>query len=170
MKEKTTITISEKTKIQQTEGVLKVVDAGISVEKSIKEERKKLYLEYIDAIEDLKSDGIDLDSCIKRLEREMFYLEKARDSLKSEIVVKKALKQQLMEIKAKEAGKPLVELDKEIFLLNINCNLYNDAIRFKRKTIDAYKEKKTRAHQSIKRMRTRERHRMENMTFMEIDE
>ena len=33
-----------------------------------------------------------------------------------------------------------------------------------------YKEKKTRAHQSIKRMRTRERHRMENMTFMEIDE
>ena len=100
----------------------------------------------------------------------MFYLEKARDSLKSEIVVKKALKQQLMEIKAKEAGKPLVELDKEIFLLNINCNLYNYAIRFKRRAINAYKEKKTRAHQSIKRMRTRERHRMENMTFMEIDD
>lgn len=168
MKEKTTI--KENTRSYREMEVLKIVDTGILIEKTIKEERKKLYLEYIDAIEYLKSDNINLDSCIKKLEREMFYLEKARDSLKSEIVVKKALKQQLMRTKAKEARKPLVELDKEIFILNVNCNLYNEAIRFKRRTITTYKEKKTHAHQSIKRIRTKERHRIENMIFTEIDE
>ena len=100
----------------------------------------------------------------------MFYLEKFRESLKSEIIVKKTLKNELVKTQAKEAKKIILELDKEIFILNINCDLYNEAIRFKRKSIDAYKEKKTHTHQNIKRMRTKERHRMENMTFMEIDE
>lgn len=168
MKVKTTN--NEATRSYQLEGLLVIIDPGISIEKEVKEERKKIYLEYKRDIEDLSRDDTDLDRSIKKFEKKMFYLEKFRESLKSEIVVKKALKNELIKTRAKEAKKIILKLDKEIFILNINCNLYNEAIRFKRKTIDAYKEKKTHTHQSIKRMRTKERHRMENMTFMEIDE
>ena len=168
MKEKTTI--NEATRSYQLKELLVIIDPGISIEKEVKEERKKLYLEYKRDIEDLSRDDTNLDRSIKKLEKKMFYLEKFRESLKSEIVVKKTLKNELIKTRAKEAKKVILELDKEIFILNINCNLYNEAIRFKRKTIDAYKEKKTRTHQSIKRMRTRERHRMENSFFTDIDD
>lgn len=168
MKAKTTI--NEATRSYQLEGLLVIIDPGISIEKEVKEERKKLYLEYKRDIEELSRDDTDLDRSIKKLEKKMFYLEKFRESLKSEIIVKKALKNELIKTQAKEAKKVILELDKEIFILNINCNLYNEAIRFKRKTIDAYKEKKTKTHQSIKRMRTRERHRMENSFFTDIDD
>lgn len=163
-------TINEATRSYQLEGLLVIIDPGISIEKEVKEERKKLYLEYKRDIEELSRDDTNLDRSIKKLEKKMFYLEKFRESLKSEIVVKKTLKNELIKTRAKEAKKVILELDKEIFILNINCNLYNEAIRFKRKTIDAYKEKKTRTHQSIKRMRTRERHRMENSFFTDIDD
>lgn len=168
MKVKTTI--NEATRSYQLEGLLVIIDPGISIEKEVKEERKKLYLEYKRDIEELSRDDTNLDRSIKKLEKKMFYLEKLRESLKSEIVVKKTLKNELIKTQAKEAKKVILELDKEIFILNINCNLYNEAIRFKRKTIDAYKEKKTKTHQSIKRMRTRERHRMENSFFTDIDD
>lgn len=46
----------------------------------------------------------------------MFYLEKFRESLKSEIVVKKALKNELIKTRAKEAKKIILKLDKEIFI------------------------------------------------------
>lgn len=168
MKAKTTI--NEATRSYQLEGLLVIIDPGISIEKEVKEERKKLYFEYKRDIEELSRDDTNLDRSIKKLEKKMFYLEKFRESLKSEIVVKKTLKNELIKTQAKEAKKVILELDKEIFILNINCNLYNEAIRFKRKTIDAYKEKKTKTHQSIKRMRTRERHRMENSFFTDIDD
>lgn len=148
MKEKTTI--NEATRSYQLKELLVIIDPGISLEKEVKEERKKLYLEYKRDIEDLSRDDTNLDRSIKKLEKKMFYLEKFRESLKSEIVVKKTLKNELIKTRAKEAKKVILELDKEIFILNINCNLYNEAIRFKRKTIDAYKEKKTHTHRGYR--------------------
>ncbi len=165
MKVKTTI--NEATRSYQLEGLLVIIDPGISIEKEVKEERKKLYLEYKRDIEELSRDDTNLDRSIKKFEKKMFYLEKFRESLKSEIIVKKTLKNELVKTQAKEAKKIILELDKEIFILNINCDLYNEAIRFKRKTIDAYKEKKNHTHQSIKRMRTKERHQMENFFLTE---
>ena len=130
MKVKTTI--NEATRSYQLEGLLVIIDPGISLEKEVKEERKKIYLEYKRDIEELSKDNTNLDRSIKKFEKKMFYLEKFRESLKSEIVVKKALKNELIKTRAKEAKKIILKLDKEIFILNINCNLYNEAIRFKR--------------------------------------
>lgn len=168
MKAKTTI--SEITRSYRLEGLLVIIDPKISIEKEVKEERKRIYLEYKRDIDELFREDINLDRSIKKLEKKMFYLEKFRESLKSEIIVKKTLKNELVKTQAKEAKKIILELDKEIFILNINCDLYNEAIRFKRKTIDAYKEKKTHNHQSIKRMRTKERHRIENLLFTDIED
>lgn len=168
MKAKTTI--SEITRSYRLEGLLVIIDPKISIEKEVKEERKRIYLEYKRDIDELFREDINLDRSIKKLEKKMFYLEKFRESLKSEIIVKKTLKNELVRTQAKEAKKIILELDKEIFILNINCDLYNEAIRFKRKTIDTYKEKKTHNHQSIKRMRTKERHRIENLLFTDIED
>ena len=172
MKAKTTI--SEITRSYRLEGLLVIIDPKISIEKEVKEERKRIYLEYKRDIDELFREDINLDRSIKKLEKKMFYLEKFRESLKNEIIVKKTLKNELVKTQAKEAKKIILELDKEIFILNINCDLYNEAIRFKRKTIDAYidayKEKKTHNHQSKKRMRTKERHRIENLLFTDIED
>ena len=122
MKVKTTI--NEATRSYQLEGLLVIIDPGISLEKEVKEERKKIYLEYKRDIEELSKDNTNLDRSIKKFEKKMFYLEKFRESLKSEIVVKKALKNELIKTRAKDAKKIILKLDKEIFILNINCNLY----------------------------------------------
>ena len=99
MKAKTTI--NEATRSYQLEGLLVIIDPGISIEKEVKEERKKIYLEYKRDIEDLSRDDTNLDRSIKKFEKKMFYLEKFRESLKSEIVVKKALKNELIKTRAK---------------------------------------------------------------------
>ena len=118
MKEKTTI--NEATRSYQLEGLLVIIDPGISIEKEVKEERKKIYLEYKRDIEGLSRDDTDLDRSIKKFENKMFYLEKFRESLKSEIIIKKTLKNELIKTRAKEAKKIILKLDKEIFILNIN--------------------------------------------------
>ena len=92
MKVKVKTTINEATRSYQLEGLLVIIDPGISLEKEVKEERKKLYLEYKRDIDKLFREDINLDRSIKNLERKMFYLEKFRESLKSEIIVKKTLK------------------------------------------------------------------------------
>ena len=61
----------------------------------------------------------------------MFYLEKFRESLKSEIVVKKTLKNELIKTRAKEAKKIILKLDKEIFILKTlkDLNFFGTNIR-----------------------------------------
>ena len=121
MKAKTTI--NEATGSYQLEGLLVIINPGISIEKEVKEERKKLYLEYKRDIEELSRDDTNLDRSIKKFEKKMFYLEKFRESLKSEIIVKKTLKNELVKTQAKEVKKIILELDKEIFILKLQFSL-----------------------------------------------
>ena len=72
MKVKTTI--NEATRSYQLEGLLVIIDPGISIEEEVKEERKKLYLEYKRDIEELSKDNTNLDRSIKKFEKKMFYL------------------------------------------------------------------------------------------------
>ena len=156
------IQVNENIKKYQTIEMMVSLEKGISVEECVRQERKRLFLEYTEDIKLLDTD-VNFDKTIKRLEREKFNLIKTRDAIKSEIVVKKALKINLKKTNSKEAKKILL-------ILNINCNLYNDAIRLKRKAIAMFNEKKSHTHHGMKRMRTWERHYLESTAFIENDD
>ena len=70
MKIKTTI--NEATRSYQLEGLLVIIDPSISIEKEVKEERKKLYLEYKRDIEELSRDDTNLDRSIKKFEKKIY--------------------------------------------------------------------------------------------------
>ena len=163
------IQVNENIKKYQTIEMMVSLEKGISVEECVRQERKRLFLEYTEDVKLLDTD-VNFDKTIKRLEREKFNLIKTKDAIKSEIVVKKALKINLKKTNSKEAKKILLSFEKELFILNINCNLYNDAIRLKRKAIAMFNEKKSHMHRGMKRMRTWERHYLESTAFIENDD
>ena len=80
------IQVNENIKKYQTIEMMVSLEKGISVEECVRQERKRLFLEYTEDVKLLDTD-VNFDKTIKRLEREKFNLIKTRDAIKSEIVV-----------------------------------------------------------------------------------
>lgn len=107
-----------------------------------------------------------VDKEIKRLKRERFRLEKEREAIKKDILFKNGEKRKLEKANDRTSKIKLIKILKELYVLNKNCNLKTEAIRAKTFKINELEVRKTKDHQSIKRVRTRERHCAENMALV----
>lgn len=106
------------------------------------------------------------DREIKRLEREIFYLDKERTSIKKEIWLCNIEKRNLEKERDTSSKKRYLKVLKELYILNSNYNLKTSEIIRRRNIIDSLEVEKTKRHHTIKRVRTKDRHRLENMALV----
>ncbi len=154
----------QEVKNQKDERLFEVPEGYTSINEAVNFIKKKLYREHLDYIA-LLSTKIKIDRMTKKLKREKFYLTKLRDSLKNELAVKDKIVKELKKSKSLEDKRRALEMESEIVIIVANCEIYRYAIGLKQKTIQAYEANKTINHQGIKRMRTKERHWNENMSW-----
>ena len=110
--------------------------------------------------------NFNVDSEIKRLEREIFRLDKERSQIKKDIWFHNNQKRDLEQAKDNVSKRRFLQILKELCILNSNYDLKTDEIIRRRKMINSLKEEKTRSHRCMKRIRTRERHYQENMALV----
>lgn len=150
---------------QANEKVPKNGGNEISFTKNIRNAEKNLYLEYLEEL-DLLDQGINIDKMLQRLNREKYALINQKNNIKSEIVVKRTIQARLKKSSKLEDKRNCLQLEKELAILNVNCDLCGYAISLKRKAIIVCNKRKSCTHQQFKRMRTWERHYAENTALV----
>ena len=109
---------------------------------------------------------LDVNKEIKRLRREIFYLDKEKNQIKKEIWSCNIEKRVLEKENDNASKKRYLKVLKELYILNSNYNLKTSEIIRRRNIIDSLEVEKTKRHHTIKRVRTKERHRLENMALV----
>ena len=110
--------------------------------------------------------NFNVDSEIKRLEREIFRLDKERSQIKKDIWFHNAEKRSLEQATDIASKRRFLQISKELYILNSNYDLKTEEIVRRRKMINNLKEEKNRSHHGMKRLMTRERHYQENMALV----
>lgn len=110
--------------------------------------------------------NFNVDSEIKRLEREIFRLDKERSQIKKDIWFHNASKRSLERATDIASKRRFLQISKELYILNSNYDLKTEEIVRRIKRINNLKEEKNRSHHGMKRLRTRERHYQENMALV----